>query len=231
MQQAFFDFQGSAVFGVLAFLLTGFLLLVAAVLLSWFLIGGRKLWAARLAKAMLAVAILYASAILAFSWFSRQRVLAHGVEKYFCEVDCHLAYSVLSVEKVRALGNSTHSVAALGTFYVIRLRVRFDENTIRPTRGDFPLSPNPRLVSVVDGKGRQFAPQRNAAELLPKDQAGSATLQDPLRPGESYAVTLVFDLPADVQEPRLLLASGDWQTQFLIGHENSFLHRKTLFGL
>jgi len=111
------------------------------------------------------------------------------------------------------------------------LRVRFDEHTIRPARGDFPLSPNPRLVSVVDGKGRQFAPQRNAAELLPKDQAGSATLQDPLRPGESYAVTLVFDLPADVQEPRLLLASGDWQTQFLIGHENSFLHRKTLFGL
>ncbi len=50
-------------------------------------------------------------------------------------------------------------------------------------------------------------------------------------PGDAYFATVVFDLPEGEREPRLLLTSGEWETRLLIGHENSFFHRKTLFRL
>lgn len=61
--------------------------------------------------------------------------------------------------------------------------------------------------------------------------AHNVALTHELRPGESCDSVLVFDLPADARNPRLLLA--DWYpvTMLLIGHESSFLHKKTYFQL
>jgi len=56
-------------------------------------------------------------------------------------------------------------------------------------------------------------------------------LTAPLRPSESYTTDIVFDLPADVKSATLLVNEGDFVTHFIIGHENSFLHRKTRFRL
>jgi len=53
----------------------------------------------------------------------------------------------------------------------------------------------------------------------------------PLRPGESYQTRVVFDLPADIQSPTLLIHEGGPETHFVIGHENSLLHRKTKFQI
>jgi hypothetical protein len=39
---------------------------------------------------------LYGAALLRFSAASQRVLLGHGQEKYFCEIDCHLAYSVVS---------------------------------------------------------------------------------------------------------------------------------------
>ena len=56
-------------------------------------------------------------------------------------------------------------------------------------------------------------------------------MSTPLRPGESYTTTVVFDLPPDVKNPTLLINEGEWITQLVIGHENSLLHQKTKFQL
>ena len=56
-------------------------------------------------------------------------------------------------------------------------------------------------------------------------------LDQPLRPGESYEATLVFELPADAQNPRLWLTDPEIVNWVLIGHENSFFHKKVYFGL
>jgi hypothetical protein len=42
---------------------------------------------------------LYACTLLAASAFSKEYVLGRGVEKRFCEPDCHLAYAVTAVER------------------------------------------------------------------------------------------------------------------------------------
>ncbi len=83
-------------------------------------------------------------------------MLALNDEKYFCEVDCHLAYSVTGVTQTKTLGNPPNQVTATGTFYVLTVKTRFDETTISPHRGNGPLSPNPRTVSVVDDQGRTY---------------------------------------------------------------------------
>jgi hypothetical protein len=209
------NLQAIAFLSVLAFLGTGFLLgmLGVAAFVSW--ITRRRPWALGAAAAMFGLAGLYAVALLGLSWMSRERVLVRGQEKYFCEVDCHLAYAILDVQKMPAGG---------GTHYLIKLRTRFDETTISFHRGNFPLHPNPRRVALVDDHERQFEGAVEAG-------SGSAPLEQSLRPGESYITNLVFDLPVDARNPRLLLTGTILPTVLLIGHENSFLHQKTSFRL
>jgi hypothetical protein len=54
-------------------------------------------------------------------------------------------------------------------------------------------------------------------------------LTSPLRPGESYTTDVAFDLPANAKPAMLFVAEGAWDTRFVIGHENSLLHKKTRF--
>ncbi len=64
-----------------------------------------------------------------------------------------------------------------------------------------------------------------------REEAKQIPLSTPLRPGEFYVTKLVFDLPADATNPQLLINEADLPTHFIIGHENSPLHKKTRFKL
>jgi hypothetical protein len=57
------------------------------------------------------------------------------------------------------------------------------------------------------------------------------SLVQPIRPGDAYETELIFDLPAGVREPRLLITELDPVTLVLIGHENSLFHKKTVMRL
>lgn len=80
--------------GVLALLGTGLLLVVATLLLIQSLVVRRQGRAKVVVLAMLGVTGAYLAAMLIFSLASHEKVLARGAEKHFCEIDCHLAYSV-----------------------------------------------------------------------------------------------------------------------------------------
>ncbi len=228
-----FNFQGSAIFGVLAFLGTGLVLLLAAGALVFLLARGRRKLALGVAAGMALGIAGYSAVLFAFSASSRDQVLAPGQEKYFCEVDCHLAYSVLGVERSKALGPPGKQVRAAGDFYVVTLRTRFDPDTISSHRArDLPLTPNPRWIAIMSRGVKFFAPSLAGERALREGGAfESVPLTRPLRPGESYVTRLVFDLPPDIEDPRLVLIESDFVTRFLIGHENSFFHRKAIFRL
>lgn len=197
-------------FAVLAFLgavLGGGALVVAYVLAR---VAGR----APLAKLTLIVGGAGAGAYLLlfaiFSIASRDRVLAPGEEKHICEIDCHLAYSVAGVKTEAVPG---------GARYTVTVKVRFDEATISSRRPkDAPLSPNSRYVALVDAAGNAY----------PGSTEG---LKRRLIPGESYTTDIVFGVPADARDLRLILRNDDFETHFVIGHENSFGHGKVSFGL
>jgi hypothetical protein len=210
---------------VLAFLGTAAAALALAVAIAVSLATGRAAWARRLALAGVALAGIYLLALVGFALASREVTLARGGEKSFCEIDCHLAYSVTDVRHGAAIPGVT---PLAGELWIVRLRTRFDETTISARRGkEIPLTPNPRRVEVVDAGGRGYP----AAAVGSPAAEASTDLMTPLRPGESYTTTLVFDLPRDVREPRLLVQEAVPEARFLIDNESSWRHGKAYFSL
>jgi len=184
-------------------------LAIASILIFWF---ARKPKFARLAaRAVGVVAAVYFALLLGFSASSRETALARGQEKYFCEIDCHLAYSVVDVN------------AQPDGPYIVTLRTRFDETTTSPNRPkDAPLTPSPREVRLVDATGREFAPAATQG----------APLTTPLKPADSYTTKLEFNLPKEAKGLRLLINTVPaWPDKLVIGDENSLLHKKTYLSL
>jgi hypothetical protein len=221
----------AAPIGALALLATGFLLLTAGLTLGYSIVMKKS----GLRKVSLLTLVLvtgvYLAVLLIYSMASSEKVLARGDEKHFCEIDCHLAYSVTDVHETRLLGEGPDQLTATGVFRLVTVKTRFDETTISRNRGDRLLYPNLRVVSIKDENGTQYLPSAIARRVLEKSQKAGSAMSIPLRPGESYSTTLAFDLPADIRNPTLLINEGEFLTHFVIGHENSFLHKKTRFQL
>lgn len=208
------DSLGAVSFGLFLLAVLGTLALGAALLLA--LLLKKTAWVRWIAWVEVAGLALYAVLYVGSSLTSTTRELPPGAEKHICEVDCHFAYAVAGLDTTHVYRGQT----ARGTFYVVAVRVRFDSSTIAPWRPrDLPLTPNGRTVALLDGRGRRYA-------------AGMAdSLKRALIPGESFTTHLVFDVPRDAAHLRLELASSDWPTWLMIGHENAFLHGKLLFRL
>jgi hypothetical protein len=190
----------------------GLFLGVAAVVIFWF---APKPNFARLAALAIAIgAAIHFALLFGFSAGSRDTFLVRGQEKYFCEIDCHLAYSIVEV-KTQPGPDSTD--------YQVTLRTRFDGTTASPERPqDAPLTPAPREVRLVDAGGREYAPL----------SSGGSTLLTPIKPSDSYTTQLGFRVPNHASGLRLLLRTMPaWPDHLVIGDENSWLHKKTYFAL
>jgi hypothetical protein len=200
-----------AVMGFLAASI-GLFAAIAAALIFWF---ARKPRLARVAGFVIAGgAAIYFALLFGFSASSRETLLSRGQEKYFCEIDCHLAYSVLDV-KQKDDGPTSD--------YLITLRTRFDETTTSPNRPkDVPLTPSPREVRLLDADGHQY-------DVV--SSAGTSLITS-LTPASSYTTLLEFRVPKDARGLRLLIETiPGWPDHFVIGHENSLGHKKTYFAL
>lgn len=221
----------SAPIGALAFLGTGFVFAVAALVLIQSLIVRKGRRARIVLLGMLGLAVLYLAAILAFSFASHEKVLARGDEKHFCELDCHLAYSVANVRQAKTLGSPSRQSSARGVYTIVTVKTRFDETTIGPSRGNAMLYPNSRALTVFDEHGNRYGSSSEGQRALDASQSSGTPFTTPLRPGESYTTDVAFDLPADMKTATMLVNEGEWMTHFIVGHENSPLHRKTKFQL
>jgi hypothetical protein len=182
-------------------------------------------------SALLTIILGYSIVLVGFSLLSSEIVLPAGGSKYFCEVDCHLAYSIAGAQTAATLGPEMQQSAAHGKFVIVRMKTWFDPTTTSPRRGDGPLTPNPRRVLLIDDAGHadSISPQGQAA--LARLTNSSAPLSQALHPGESYTTDFAFDVARDARGLRLLLTEDDPETHFVIGHENSPLHKKIYLGL
>jgi hypothetical protein len=221
----------AAPLGAMAFLGTAFLILTGAIILGWSIVRRRFIQAKIVCAFLLVLGGGYLITALGFAITSHEFLLGPGEEKHFCELDCHLAYSIVAVEQRKSIGSAPHQLTAGGIFTLVTIKTRFDETTISANRGDGPLTPNDRKLTIVDELGRHFGPATQAQAALVAANAAGTVLTTPLRPGKSYVTTVVFDLPTDARSPTLLINEADWITHLLIGHENSPLHKKTRFQI
>jgi hypothetical protein len=173
----------------------------------------------------------YCAVLLGFSLFSRDVDLSAGMKKFFCEIDCHLAYQVDGVSTEKAVGGESDQIVSTGEFMVVELRTWFDPSTISPKRGNSLLTPNGREAIVTDNEGHGFRPSPQGDKVLEAERRHSTPLTTPLRPGESYTSYLVFEVPARAQGLRLWLRSDDEVGAVLWGNERSPLHGKVRFRL
>ncbi len=216
---------------LLGFMFTGFVLGASALAVIYAWVVGQRVQAMKILAAGATVPAAYLALLLTASLLSHERVLAPGEQKYFCEVDCHEAYSVVDVKRAKALGAAPNQTTARGDFYIVTIRVWFDERTIASHRGYAPLTPNPRVARVLDDSGREYGLSEEGQAALERLQGKSIPFAAPLRPGESYQTTLVFDLSAEVKNPRLDITTSQLITWFIVGHENSPFHKRVLFRL
>jgi hypothetical protein len=95
-----------------------------------------------------------------------------------------------------------------------------------------PLHPNPRRIRLVDSSGTTYEPDAEGQRAL-ESEAGHAqpSFSKPLLPGESYVSWVVFDVPVEIRSPQLEVTTEAFPASFLVGHEQSPMHRKILFGL
>jgi hypothetical protein len=216
---------------VLALLGTGLTLALVFLGLVFAVATRRRVLAKWLTRAGLAGVCAYAAALLAFSFTSRDENLRKGDRKYFCEIDCHLAYSIEEASRARVLGTPPLTAAAAGSFSIVTIRTWFDPETIASFRGNGPLTPNPRQVFLVDDSGRRYGVSPAGQKAFEDSHGPTAPLTRILRPGESYTTTLVFDVPPGARMLRLFLGDPPGIETLLLGHENSPFHRKIYFDL
>lgn len=214
---------------VLAFLGTAFCLALATVVLLYAAARRRSLLALTSLAALGGLLLSYFGVLVGVSLASPERTLSVGSWKYFCEIDCHIAYSVQSSYSAATLGSESSPAVAKGMFVVVKLQTWFDPNSISKFRGDGPLTPGPRRVYLVNNAGQRFEP-RTWPSAAPIESGASLTTA--LRPGQSYSTNLVFDVPDARASYRLLITTdADAISKLVIDDENSLLHRKIYLGL
>jgi hypothetical protein len=216
---------------VLLFLGTALLLGVSFLVLFYGAARRSSFFAKLGGSAVLTIAAGYFLLLGSVSFASSEKVLPPGGWKYFCEIDCHIAYSVAGAQTAVALGPEMQQMSARGKFVVVRMKTWFDEHTISAHRGNGPLTPNARKVVLIDDTGRRFARSFESQVAFARLGNSSTPITKPLRPGESYTTDFVFDVPKDARGLRLLITEDDPETRLVIGHENSLLHKKIYLGV
>lgn len=176
--------------------------------------------------AVLAVFVYFVFLLVA-SLNSKEKVLALNEPKSFCGfyLDCHMHVAVISVTKTKTISGSGGVRSASGNFYVVTIKVFNDAR--RATIGL--LEPE---AFVTDQNGKQYQRVEEAERLLP---ASTVAFDQRIGPDGSFTKPLVFDLPERTVNPTLQVNEGyridRWLELFLVGDEDSWLHKKTKFQL
>ncbi|HEX3157614.1 MAG TPA: hypothetical protein VHQ45_03810 [Gemmatimonadaceae bacterium] len=172
-----------------------------------------------------AYAILLANASIS----STERTLALGDTYRLCGayLDCHLGVAVRDVRRARVLGTPARQATAGGWFWVVTVQVNSDAR-----RATLALV-EPELT-VVDARGRAYRRSAAGERALAGDSV-LPPLSQPVDAGAAFTSRVVFDLPADVSRPRLLVRQGSRQERaaelVLIGHDHSLGHAHTYLAM
>lgn len=216
---------------LLAFLGTAALLILCLLLaIVGALRKSRRVLAGGIAAALV-VGVGYAAVLLGLSLGSRNIEIAQGAWKYFCEIDCHIAYAIGDLQLAASVGPEMQAITSNGQFAIVPLKTWFDPSTISPHRGNGPLTPNARDIVLVDDRGRNFAPSAKSRAVLAAAGLHSTPFRTWLRPGDSYVSYIVFEIPRDAKGLKLLITTSGEGTSLIWGDENSPFHQKAYFVL
>ncbi len=111
--------------------------------------------------------------------------------------DGDLAFTVTNVETAKTLGNQFTKKDAQGTFYVVTLKI---EN-----KGNKTATFDSSMAKVTDDQGREFERSIEGQTAKGMAQGNVDLFLQQIQPSLSVTGDLVFDLPADMQNPMLVV--------------------------
>ncbi|HVF29994.1 MAG TPA: hypothetical protein VNA22_03445 [Pyrinomonadaceae bacterium] len=196
---------------------------IAGIVVLAFAVVFRKIWLRNFVIGATSVwAIFYMAMLVGFSLTSTGRELSISQPKQFCGfyLDCHMHTTVSGVRRAKTIGNKT----AAGEFFIVKVKVFSNAKAAT-------LALHTVDAHVVDASARTYSRDSRAeAELEPQPD-----FERPISPIESFEKEIVFDLPAIAENPRLDISEGIFPERiveaFLIGDEDSVLHKRTVFKL
>ena len=166
--------------------------------------------------------VFYFAMLFGFSITSKEKDLALNEPKEFCGfyLDCHMHTSVTAVSKTKTIGNKT----ANGEFYIVKVKVF--SNAKRATLGLVTVD-----THVVDSAGQTYYRDHDAESQLPSQP----DFEKPVSPVESFDKEIVFDLPENIENPRLDIREGYGFEHaieaVLVDDEDSIFHKRIYFKL
>lgn len=171
--------------------------------------------------------IAYFVLLFVASFRSQEKFLALNEPKQFCGfyLDCHMHVAVTNVSKTKTIAGPAGDRSAKGIFYVVSVKVFNDAR--RATIGL--LQPD---AFVTDLTGARYSRVTEAEQFLP---GAEVAFDQRIDPEKSFTKRLVFDFPSETANPTLEVDEGyridRWLELFLVGDDDSLLHKKTKFRL
>lgn len=199
---------GSIVF--LAFLLTAAVLLVVC----FYRLLRRRPYQP-IVRALFLVALAYAAILLAVSLTSRTRYIPLGTDKCFDDW-------CVSVVSARSLTAPSQAGAKL-----LEVTLAVSNHARRAA-----FRPSQPRVALVLPAGNVVAPSVAAQDASERRGAPQESLTKRVMAGETFQTSLEFEVPASTHEALVVIQEGPTSvTQFLVGDENSFFHKKSVFTI
>ena len=183
----------------LIFIAVFFATVIMLVVVAITVIRGRRRQAFVIARGLVLFDVAYLLVIVVVSLATPARVL------HLHEPQCFDDWC-LSVEQVESTLSGAEST------YTTTLRL-FSRARGRAQRE------NGVSVYLLDEQGRRYEPM---------DEPHSVSLNVMLSPGESANATRKFTVPADVNNPVLVVAHGRFPGMFIIGDSQSLFHRPSI---
>lgn len=112
-------------------------------------------------------------------------------------IDSDLAFTVTGVTTAKSLGNQYTKSDAQGTFYIITLKV---ENKSKETK-----TIDSSMLKVTDSQKRQFERSIEGQTAKGLAQGKVDMFLQQVQPSLSVTGDIVFDLPTDIQDPKLIV--------------------------
>jgi hypothetical protein len=199
------------------FFLVSFILIVASLLgaVAAILLRRWKL-AKRLALGLVIYAGVYALLLVGVALLSPQRVMV--IHQLRCFDDWCAA-----VEKVEQRPE-INTLKANGSFYLVTIDVLSQAKRIRQRALD-------ASAYILDGQGNRYDPSLEGMQALEAAGQAGLPLNSWLEAGASFTSTIVFDLPAGINQPGLVFTHGTFPGLIIIGDEASWLHKPTIVRL
>jgi hypothetical protein len=133
----------------------------------------------------------------------------------------------VAVDKVHfspAVGQGSGQRSTQGLFYIVTLRVS------SRALGRAQAAPDAG-VHLLDDRGRIYRTSPEGQQAYDLSSGKSLPLSTRLQPGASFQSARVFELPRDAGHIGLVVEHGGFPGWFVIGDDNSLLHKRTIILL